>query len=217
MQGGSGAIGASGSKDKGWARIDGFLSSGTSRFAANGISAAAIDAPSDRGDLNNGFRSSVEHIQDIVAVISFLRQQSPLSPVCLVGTSNGSLSATSGAAQLGDQGPDCIVLTSSVSVKPTGLFVPKYAHFFADADLAKIKVPVLILHHKEDKCKHTPFEPMAGYVSAFKNSPKVDLIAVEGGQDNGDSCNRGHHQYLGIEGQVTQQIAEWIKSLKITK
>jgi len=218
FQGGSGSIGASGTKEKGWARRDeGFLSGGATRFVSNGITAAVIDNPSDRGDLNNGFRSSVEHSRDIATVISFLRQQSPLNPVCLIGTSNGSLSAASGAAFLGEQGPDCIVLTSSTNIKPESSIVQKYAHVFTDADLAKIKVPVLILHHKYDKCKHTPFEPMAGYISAFKNSPKVDFTAVEGGQDHGDSCNRGYHQFLGIESQVTQQIAEWIKSLKITR
>ena len=63
LQGGSGSIGAAGTKERGWSKIDGFLSSGTSRFAENGISAAATDAPSDRGDLNNGFRSSVEHVR----------------------------------------------------------------------------------------------------------------------------------------------------------
>ena len=217
FQGGSGSIGAVGTKDKGWSRNEGFLAGGAARFSMNGIGAAAMDSPSDRSDLNSGFRSTAEHGRDVYAVMSFLRQQSPGKPVCLVGTSNGSLSATSAAALLGDQGPDCIVLTSSVSVQPTGYFHQKYAHFFADADLTKIKVPVLIVHHRDDKCKHTPFEPMAGFVSAFKNSPRVDFIAVEGGQDHSDACNRGHHQFLGIEGQVTQQIAQWIKNLKITQ
>lgn len=215
FQGGPGTIGASGSEERGWVRLDGaFLSGGAARFADAGVSAASVDTPSDKFNLNNGFRSTTEHAQDIAAVIAFLRKQAPEKPVCLVGTSNGSLSATSGAALLGEKGPDCIVLTSSVSIKPQSSIIARFAHVFTDADLTKIKVPVLIVHHKNDSCKHTPYEPMLGYVKAFENSPKVDFLTIDGGQDHSDSCNRGHHQYLGIEQVVTNQIADWIKTLK---
>lgn len=214
FQGGPGAIGAFGSAEKGWVRNDGaFLSGGVPRFAEIGISSVAVDAPSDKSNLNNGFRSSPEHAQDISAVIAFLRVEAPGRPVCLVGTSNGSLSATSVAALLGEKGPNCIVLTSSVSIKPQSSIVARFAHVFTDADLTKIKIPVLIVHHKNDSCKHTPYESMLGYVKAFPNSPKVDFITIEGGQDHSDACNRGHHQFLGIEREVTAQIADWIRGL----
>lgn len=215
FQGGPGTIGVAGSEEKGWVRNDGFfLAGGAGRFTENGVSAAAVDTPSDQRNLNSGFRSSAEHAQDIAGVIAFMRHQAPGKPVCLVGTSNGSLSATSGAALLGELGPDCIVLTSSVSIKPESSIIARFAHVFTDADLKKIKVPVLIVHHKKDSCKHTPYEPMLGYVKAFDHSPKVDFITVEGGQDHSDSCNRGHHQFLGVEREVTAQIADWIKSLQ---
>lgn len=214
FQGGPGSIGAVGSADRGWARIEAFLSGGVGRFAETGVSAAAVDSPSDKRDLNNGFRSSQEHAQDIAAVIAFLRSETPGKPVCLVGTSNGSLSATSISAILGEQGPDCIVLTSSVSQKSSSAIVSRFLHAFIDADLTKVKVPVLLVHHKNDSCKYTPYEPMLGYVKAFPNSPRVDFITIEGGQDHSDNCNRGHHQFLGIEREVTAQISEWIKSLK---
>ncbi len=215
FQGGPGFIGVGGSVERGWVRLDGaFLSGGAGRFADTGVSAAVVDAPSDKINLNRGFRSSPEHAQDIAAVIAFLRNEAPGKPVCLVGTSNGSLSATSAAALLGEQGPDCIVLTASVSAKSSSPIVSMFLHSFTDADLSKIKVPVLLVHHKNDLCKYSPYEPMLAYVKAFPNSPKVDFITVEGGQDHSDSCNRGHHQFLGIERQVTAQIADWIKGLK---
>lgn len=214
FQGGPGVIGAVGSEERGWVRNDGFfLAGGAGRFAQTGVSAAAVDSPSDKRNLDNGFRSSTEHAQDIAAVMAFLRKEAPGKPVCLVGTSNGSLSATSAAALLGEKGPDCIVLTSSVSVKPQSSIVARFAHVFTDADLTQIKVPVLIVHHKNDPCKHTPFEPMPAFVNAFPHSPKVDFIAITGGQGHSDACNRGHHQFLGIEREVTAQISEWMKSL----
>lgn len=215
FQGGDGAIGAYGTLERGTVRRDGaFLSGGAGRFAETGISAVAIDTPSDKFNLNNGFRASPEHAQDIAAVITFLRQQAPGKPVCLVGTSNGSLSAASGAALLGEAGPDCIVLTSSVSTKSQSALVARFLHAFIDADLSRIKVPVLIVHHKSDSCKYTPYEPMPGYVKAFPQSPRVDFVTIEGGQDHSDGCNRGHHQFLGIEREVTARISEWIKGLK---
>lgn len=215
LQGGPGNIGAVGSEARGWVRLDDtFLAGGAGRFAETGVSAAAVDSPSDKFNLNNGFRSSPEHAQDMATVIEFLRKEAPGKPVCLIGTSNGSLSATSGAALLkGEKGPDCIVLTSSVNVKPKSSIVARFAHVFSDADLTQITVPVLIVHHKNDPCSHTPFEPMPAYVKAFTNAPKVDFMAVEGGQGHFDACNRGHHQFLGIEREVTAQIADWIKSL----
>lgn len=214
FQGGDGRIGAFGSERKGWVRNDAaFLSGGAGRFADTGISAAAFDTPSDRRNLNSGFRSTVEHAQDAAAVMDFLRKKAPGKPVCLIGTSNGSLSATSAAALINEQGPDCIVLTSSVTVKPKSAVVARFAHVFTDADLSKIKVPVLIVHHKNDLCEHTPYAPMLVHTKSFPNSPKVDLITIEGGQDHSDNCNRGHHQFLGIEREVTVQIADWIKSL----
>jgi len=214
FQGGDGRIGAFGSERKGWVRLDAaFLSGGAGRFAETGVSAAAFDTPSDRRNLNSGVRSTMEHAQDTAAVMAFLRKKTPGKPVCLIGTSNGSLSATSVAALLNDRGPDCIVLTSSVTVKPKSNLIARFAHVFTDADLSKIKVPVLIVHHKNDLCEYTPYAPMLEHIKSFPNSPKVDFMTIEGGQDHSDNCNRGHHQFLGIEREVTAKIADWIKSL----
>ncbi len=215
LQGGGGNIGAAGSEESGWVRREAFLSGGVGRFAEQGVAAAAVDSPSDKFNLNHGFRSSPEHAQDMAAVIAFLRKQAPGKPVCVVGTSNGSLSAASVAALLGEQGPDCVVLTSSVTAKPTSAMVARFLHVLTDADLTRIKVPVLIVHHKNDSCNYTPYEPMPGLVKAFTQSPRVDLITVEGGQDHSERCDRGHHQFQGIERDVTRQIADWIKGLKM--
>lgn len=213
LQGGAGTIGVSGSATSGWVKWDGqFLSGGSGRFAAAGVSAAAVDVPSDKFNLNSGFRGTPEHAQDLAAMMAFLRREAPGKPVCLVGTSNGSLSAVAAAGWLGEQGPDCIVLTSSVSVKPSSSLIARFAHPFTDADLTRVKVPVLIVHHKKDLCKYSPFEPMPSYVAAFTSSPRVDFLAIEGGEDHSDSCNRGHHQFLGIEQDVTNRIAAWIKA-----
>lgn len=63
-------------------------------FARNGLTAVVVDAPSDRQSppYLGAFRQTPEHVADIKAVISWLKQQATI-PVWLVGTSRGTQSA----------------------------------------------------------------------------------------------------------------------------
>ena len=211
FQGGSGRIGATGSATNGWVRVEGFLSGGARRFTDNGITVAIVDNPSDRGDLNGGFRNTPEHNQDVAALIAFLRQENPQLPVWLIGISNGSLSATSSAANLGKAGPDGIVLTSSVSVEHI-ISGQRNAHPYWAAKLNQIEVPVLIAHHKNDGCSHSPYEAMQKSLPSFTKAPKTHLITMEGGSARGIPCQDGFHQFVGVEAETTKQIADWIKA-----
>jgi dienelactone hydrolase len=201
FQGGNGNIGIF---PNGSMRVENFLSGGAKRFTDNGITVAIVDVPSDRRTLE-GFRNTAEHAQDTAAVIAFLRQQSNL-PVWAIGTSNGSLSAATAAALLKEHGPDGIVLTSSVTRKP-GVA----AHPVTDAALDQIMVPTLFVHHKNDGCAITPYSAIPGVMESMKKAKKVDLITIEGGENRGNPCHTGYHQFLGIEAVVTKQIADWIK------
>jgi pimeloyl-ACP methyl ester carboxylesterase len=211
FQGGGGNIGVVGSKDKGWIQRDkAFLSGGAPRFSKNGLVVAVVDAPSDRSDLNGGFRNSAEHNQDIKLLVEFLRKDNPNLPVWLIGTSNGSLTAVGASVALNDSPVAGIVLTSTVSEEHSWSIGQKFVHPVYRANLNKVTVPVLIVHHKHDRCKHSPYQPIDTLSKAFPNSKKVDLISVEGGSDNSDPCNGGYHQFLGQEQEVTDQISRWI-------
>lgn len=201
FQGGGGNIGIF---PNGSMRVENFLSGGAKRFTDNGITVAIVDVPSDRRTLDD-FRHTPEHAEDAAAVIAFLRQQSSL-PVWAIGTSNGSLSAATAAALLKERGPDGIVLTSSTTRKPVAA-----AHPVTDAALDQITVPALFVHHKADGCVVTPYDAIPGVMAAMKKARKVDLIEIEGGENTGNPCHTGYHQFLGIEGEVTQKIADWIK------
>ncbi len=201
FQGGQGNIGIF---PNGSVRVENFLSGGAARFTQNGISVAIIDVPSDRRSLDD-FRHTPEHAQDAEAVIAFLRQQNRL-PVWAIGTSNGSLSAATTAVLLKERGPDGIVLTSSTTRKPVPAAQP-----VTDAALDQITVPVLFVHHKDDACRVTPYGAIPRIMASMKQAKVVDLISVEGGENRGNPCHSGYHQYLGIEAMVTQQIADWIK------
>jgi alpha-beta hydrolase superfamily lysophospholipase len=211
FQGGGGSIGVSGSKDKGWIQRDkAFLSGGATRFSKNGLVVAVVDTPSDRSDLNDGFRNSVEHNLDIKKLVKFLNSDNPSLPVWLIGTSNGSLTAAGAAIAMTETPVAGIVLTSTVTVEHSWSMGQKLVHPIYRADLKKVTLPVLIVHHKNDRCTHSLYQPIDALTKAFPNSKKVDLISVEGGSDNSNPCNGGYHQFLGQEQEVTDMISQWI-------
>jgi pimeloyl-ACP methyl ester carboxylesterase len=213
FQGGGGSIGVNGSKDKGWIQRDkAFLSGGADRFSKNGLVVAVVDAPSDRGDLNGGFRNSVEHNLDIKKLVEFLKSDNPNLPVWLIGTSNGSLTAAGAAVALNESPVFGIVLTSTVTEEHPWSIGQKFVHPVYRADVTKVTVPVLIVHHKLDRCKHSLYQPVDALAKAFPNAKKVELISVEGGSDNSDPCNGGYHQFLGQEQEITDLIAKWMLS-----
>jgi hypothetical protein len=171
-------------------------------YTAHGIRVAIVDAPSDAASLPN-FRLTLEHAQDIQAVIAYLRHRFH-DPVWLVGTSSGTVSETNVASRLfGNDGPDGLVLTSSVLVAPG-------ASVF-DTTLAAIKVPTLVIHHELDACSATPFSAVPPLMAALTNARDLHLVSFTGGTYVGNACDAFHyHGYLGIEAQVTNTIADYI-------
>ena len=136
-----------------------FLVRNRERFAAHGFVVAVVDAPSDRAtDGLTLFRSTAGHAQDVQAVIEALRRLSP-TPVWLVGTSMGTVSAANAAARLagGPAAPDGLVLTSSVT-RPSR----RERESLSDVRLGAVAVPTLIVHHKDDACPVTPHRDAAG-------------------------------------------------------
>lgn len=204
FQGGTGNIGIF---PNGSMRDGGFLAGGGQNFVPHGISVLIPDVPSDRRHLNE-YRASEAHAQDNAALFEFLRQQAPV-PVWAVGTSNGSLSAAAASARLQGKGPDGLVLTSTVTKegRTRGL-----AHVVSEAPLQDVKVPVLLVHHKDDGCYVTPYDAMPGLTAALTASPRVALITAQGGSSNGNPCHAGHHQFQGIEAAVARDIADWIRA-----
>src|SRR5579863_4127210 len=154
FSGGDGAINLSPDRIR---RGGNFLVRSRELFAQQGLMVAVVDVPTDRSTLNE-FRTGKAHALDIKSVIAYLREQAHV-PVWLVGTSYGTVSAVKVADWLADGGgPDGVVLTST-------LFVPRRlgASLF-HADPARVRVPLLLLHHRSDRCPSTPFRQADGYV-----------------------------------------------------
>jgi len=204
--GGKGAMQLSQDGAIGWGRGN-FLIRARPLFSRNGIITAIIDAPSDHPrDLDNGFRSSPEHAADIGAVIGHLRQTYQV-PVWLVGTSRGTVSVANAAARTGGRKPDGIVLTASV------LVANRRGGQLFDFDLGAIALPVLIAHHRGDRCRVTPPDKIAALTAALKRARPLKTLLYEGGIATGNPCKARHyHGFNGIEDQVIADIAAWIKA-----
>ncbi|MDQ2734293.1 MAG: alpha/beta hydrolase [Pseudomonadota bacterium] len=183
-----------------------FLVRTRQRFVDQGLLVVLIDAPSDRQaePFLTGFRQRPEHAADIKATLAWLRARYDV-PMWLVGTSRGTQSVAYIATELpGRDGPDGIVLTSSIMIDRKGRPVPAMP-------LDRIRVPVLVVHHEHDECPACPFAQTAVVMAKLDRSPRKQLLAFDGGQSTGDPCEAfAHHGYNGIEPEVVRQIAAWL-------
>jgi len=184
-----------------------FLIRSRQLFVEQGLTTVVIDAPSDKQShpYLSGSRQTAEHVADVNAVIAWLRQQAKI-PVWLVGTSRGTQSAAWVATQLplAFGGPDGIVLTATVLNDPRSRAVPEMA-------LDRIRIPVLVAHHREDACRVCLFSDLPQLMDRLTTPPRRELMVFEGGISEGDPCQaRAYHGFNGIEREVVTRIAAWI-------
>ncbi|MEX2222376.1 MAG: alpha/beta hydrolase [Candidatus Rokuibacteriota bacterium] len=178
------------------------------RWVREGFLVGILDAPSDRKHGLRNFRTTSEHASDVKQAIAALREIAKV-PVWLVGTSMGTLSAANAAARLTEGGPDGIVLTSSVT-ETSKMSYEAVRH----ARLDDIRVPTLVVHHKDDACRASPYSGAEAIVKALKHAPVKELLAFEGGSPpiSGPCEAKAPHGYLGIEAQVISAIGAWIRA-----
>jgi dienelactone hydrolase len=178
-------------------------------FAEQGLLVVVVDAPSDRQSFPflGGYRQRPEHTADIKAIVAWVREQAKV-PVWLVGTSRGTQSAAYVATELsGSDGPDGIVLTSSILIDERGRPVPAMP-------LERLRIPVLVVHHEADACKYCLFRDVPGLMDKLSAAPRKQLLAIKGGNDRGDPCEAfAYHGFNGLEREVVSQIATWLLAI----
>ncbi len=203
--GGHGGLQISSSGSFGWGAGN-FVVRARQMFADQGLLVIVVDAPSDRQTrpFLAGYRQKPEHAQDIRAVIAWARAQAPV-PVWLIGTSRGTQSAAYVATQLtGPDGPNGLVLTSSILTDKKGRPVTAMP-------LETLRIPVLVVHHEKDGCQLCSFSDIPTLMAKLDGAPRKQLLSFKGGVSRGDPCEaRAYHGYNGIEREVVDQIAVWI-------
>lgn len=203
--GGHGGLQISGEDAFKWG-IGNFLIRSRGLFKDQGLLVIVVDAPSDRqiAPYLSGFRQTPEHVMDIKAVVAWARGQAKI-PVWLVGTSRGTQSAAFVATELdGPDGPDGLVLTSTILTDNKGRPVP-------DMALEKIRIPVLVVHHEQDACSHCAFQEIPRLMEKLSNSSRKKMLSFTGGENRGDACEaKSYHGFNGLEKEVVSQIASWL-------
>jgi hypothetical protein len=177
---------------------DNFLVRTASRYVARGWVVAIVDVPSDhlRG-MPDAFRTSAAHTADVRVIVRALAAQFP-RPVYLVGTSAGTTSVAHLGTVFTDGSIAGIVLTSAPRT-------------IAELPLARVNVPVLIVHHRADACRATSPSTAELLPGRFTGAPKVAFVWVRGGSTpiSGPCDPFAAHGFFGVEEPVVDVIARW--------
>lgn len=181
------------------------------QYAAAGFVTIVPDAAPDLAASNpkHAYRSGPQHGQDLGAVVAYARGLK--TPVTVVGTSRGAVSAGALLAQSSGGGrPDALVLTA-----PMLMTYGDQASFQKSLNNspAKAQLSFLVVGHQKDGCKYTA----PASIEAFTkwHGGKVDVVMLDGPDGPGDPCEaQGAHGFAGIDGTVVSTVTNWIKSRK---
>ena len=194
------------------AEDNGILSRHRDRFWKHGLAVALMNGPPDQkkflGGMSPKFRRTNKHVQDVDVVVAWMKRNTGL-PVWLVGVSNGTVTASTYAIH-GNHDLAGAVLLSSITEAGSS----KAHKSIIEFGLNRVRVPVLVLAHEKDGCKHTPPSGAARIVKALTASPNAEAKIFSGGRTKGGNpCRpRSYHTFYGIEGEVVAAIAEFIKA-----
>jgi len=171
-------------------------------FIRNGVQPVLVDVPSDESrGVSDRYRMSDRQVADTRAVLAEIRKRAHGLPIFIVTTSRSTLSAAHLARSLGPDEVAGVVLSSSI-IGPGG---PEN-YSLATFDFKSVKIPVLIVHHRGDTCRATPYGPMARAVEG------LPLISVSGGKPaESDPCEPySAHGYFGKEAPTVDAITAWM-------
>ena len=77
--------------------------------------------------------------------------------------------------------------------------------------LERIKVPTLIVNHKQDGCEHCKYGDLPSLMDKLTAAPRTELLTFEGEKNQGDPCEAmAYHGFNGMEQEVVEKMAVWI-------
>lgn len=138
--------------------------------------------------------NSTQNPERIQAVIDDLKKRFPTARIYLIGTSKSTFDTMQLAEYLADKIAGEVHTSSLQSIYSFN--AKKYGNRH------------LVVHHRDDSCKSTPFSAAEHSHNTYGN----DFIVMEGGIAVGDPCEPfAHHGYNGIEKETVDAIKKWIK------
>lgn len=138
--------------------------------------------------------NSTQVAERVQAILDDLKRRFPDAQVYLMGTSNGT--------------HDTMALADYLSTRIAGEIHTSSKLGIGSFDARKYRNRHLVVHHRNDTCRFTPFAAAEASHKNFGN----DFIAMEGGFGVGDPCEpQAHHGFNGIEGATIDAIKAWIR------
>lgn len=135
---------------------------------------------------------------DLAMLVDFMRKIK--EPVTVAGTSRGTLRAAIGLKK--GAKPDRLVLTSGFLSDASG----SHEHVMAILGTPQLLPKTLIIHHKNDQCRHTLPAGVPDFMRWSQNGAK--LVWLDGGEEVGPSCEaQSFHGFRGIDQKVVDAIA----------
>ena len=172
-------------------------------LAEQGFAVALVDAPSDRlGDfiLPPAFRRSDEHVADILAVIRYMQQHADV-PIWLFSESIGTISVVNLALKLpADVRVGAIIGSGTTTGENSLLLMP----------LASLRLPTLLVAHTADACFLSPPANQPVLLAALTAVPVKELIFLSGGLPSADPCDKGAHEFAGLDAELTAAIVGFV-------
>jgi pimeloyl-ACP methyl ester carboxylesterase len=179
-----------------------FLVRAAPDFARHEVLPVAMDAPSDQNELTDAYRFGSAQTADARAVIGELKRRFPDLPIYVVGTSRGTISAAMLGRELGGDIAGVVLTSAMFGGSNPRRMAPNLRGF----DYGAIRAPLLVVHHREDGCEHTP------YSGAERLAGRYPLISVTGGKppESGPCEPFAAHGYFGREAETAAAIASWM-------
>ena len=182
LAGGKGKLGLAEQDGSVVVKIGGnFLVRSRQLFAAQGLAVLVLDTPSDQPEgLSATFRFSASHVEDLRQAAAYARSRWGLKP-WLVGTSMGTLSAAWGAANLPPEELGGVVLTSTIAkaAKRWDLSANRQRGAL-DAQLGTIRVPALVVRHRDDGCACSAPEAAPRLLDGLAAALRKALLTFKG-------------------------------------
>lgn len=182
----------------------GFLIRARRFFLEDGFLTVVIDAPSDQQpNFWPEFRETPRYGEDVKAVIEAIGKKYGPLDWTFAGHSEGSVSAAHAARMLPSDAKRVALTASVVIPNPRG-------RGLSASDIARIKVPVMWVHHRNDPCSYTPYRT----VKSYSDQTKTPLVTVTGAGDRrGKPCMAfTEHGFVGMEAKTIKAILSWIQT-----
>jgi hypothetical protein len=138
--------------------------------------------------------NTTENPERIQAVLDDLARRFPSASIYLIGTSAGTTAT--------------MRLSGYLSSRIAGVIHTSSMSEIERFDTRKYRNRQLIVHHRNDLCRVTPFFAAESAHQRFG----TDFIAMQGGIAVGDACEAfSYHGFNGIERETANAIKAWVK------